>query len=121
MPSMFFCPDPCGGQVVAGGAAPAGGGQCLKCEKVWETGEALVKAGGGQAWICGGRGRRPTCKVPNCGRPQAALCDFPIDRRGKRGTCDASMCEEHRTKVGPNRDHCPAHAKVKSPLPEDRR
>jgi hypothetical protein len=105
----LLCPDPCGGQVVAGGKAPAGGGECQRCERVFESADALLAAGGASAHLCAGRGQRLSCKVPNCGRAQAALCDYPVEKKGKRGTCDFSMCETHRTKVGPNRDHCPAH------------
>lgn len=112
MPWILLCPDPCGGQVVAGGKAPAGGGQCLKCERAFETAEAVMAAGGGSAHLCGGRGRRPKCSVPGCGRDQAALCDHPVERQGGKGTCDASMCAAHRTSVGKNRDHCPAHVKA---------
>lgn len=48
-----------------------------------------------------------------CGRLSVALCDHPAgeDLAGKPVTCDAPMCEHHRTAVGPNLDHCPRHAK----------
>lgn len=54
-----------------------------------------------------------------CGRLSVALCDHPAgeDLGGKALTCDAPMCEHHRTKVGPNLDHCPRHAKQQR-LPE---
>jgi hypothetical protein len=107
---MFLCPEPCLGQVVAGGDAPAGGGQCLRCGKVYESGAAVTRAGGLATFICGGRGRARRCSVPDCKQPQAALCDAPVERAGRRATCDASMCAGHRTRVGPNRDRCPAHA-----------
>lgn len=108
---MFLCPDPCNGEVVAGGNAPAGGGECLRCGRVFESAQAVVAAGGGAGFVCVRGQRRKLCGVPSCGRPQVALCDHPVERGGRRGTCDASMCEAHRTRVGPNRDHCPAHAK----------
>lgn len=108
---MFFCPDPCGGQVVPGGAAPAGGGECQRCGKVWASAQELVAAKGVTVHACTRGQRRQRCGVPGCDRPQAALCDEPVERKGVRGTCDASMCETHRTRVGPNRDRCPAHAK----------
>jgi hypothetical protein len=109
---MHLCPPPCNGQVVPGGKAPPGGGECLRCGRVFEDGHALVGAGGATGFVCGGRGRRKTCGVPGCTRPQAALCDYPVERNGKKGTCDASMCSTHRTSVAPNRDHCPAHVKA---------
>jgi hypothetical protein len=47
-----------------------------------------------------------------CGRMSVALCDHPSGRTlgGKELTCDAPMCERHRTKVGRGVDHCPRHA-----------
>ena len=47
-----------------------------------------------------------------CCRMSVALCDHPAgqDLAGKPLTCDAPMCERHRTRVGPNLDHCPRHA-----------
>lgn len=44
----------------------------------------------------------------HCGRIAAHLCDWPKDRGG--GTCDAAMCQQHRTNVGPDRDVCPRHS-----------
>lgn len=44
-----------------------------------------------------------------CPFPTVALCDYPI---GKGRTCSAKICSEHRTKAGPDLDHCPAHAGV---------
>jgi hypothetical protein len=35
------------------------------------------------------------------------LCDWPVDG-GK--TCDAPLCEEHATQIGPDRHLCPRHA-----------
>jgi hypothetical protein len=48
-----------------------------------------------------------------CGRISVALCDHPAgqDLSGKPLTCDMPMCEQHRTRVGENLDHCPRHAK----------
>ena len=48
-----------------------------------------------------------------------ALCDFPVTRAGKVGTCDAKLCDRCRVRVGPDKDHCPPHAKVKPPGPPD--
>jgi hypothetical protein len=115
MAHMFFCPPPCNGQVVKGGEAPAGGGQCLKCSQVFASAQDLIAAGGGAGFVCVRGQRQKRCWVPGCGRPQAALCDYPVERKGWKGTCDASMCETHRTTVGPNRDHCAAHCKMAKP------
>lgn len=52
-----------------------------------------------------------TCSVPGCSRAAAALCDYPVTRRGKAGTCSAKLCATHRMTVGQDRDLCPAHAK----------
>lgn len=46
------------------------------------------------------------CEHRGCGKPTAALCDF----RYAGGTCDVQMCEKHRTRIGPNEDHCWRHS-----------
>lgn len=54
-----------------------------------------------------------------CCRMSVALCDAPAGETlgGKPLTCDAPCCEKHRTRVGPNLDHCPRHARqAKLPL-----
>lgn len=52
--------------------------------------------------VCGSFGRKaPVCRV--CGAPAPYLCDGPVGNR----TCDAPICEAHRTNVGPDRDLCP--------------
>lgn len=52
---------------------------------------------------------------PRCGRQAPYLCDGPIGSThgGRVLTCDAPMCERHRTPSGPNRDLCPKHAPAK--------
>ncbi len=49
---------------------------------------------------------------PKCARPSVALCDHPAgkDLGGRPLTCDAPVCDHHRTKVGQNLDRCPRHA-----------
>lgn len=44
-----------------------------------------------------------------CGRMSVALCDGPAGSTlgGAVLTCDAPMCEKHRTSIGPDRDLCP--------------
>lgn len=46
-----------------------------------------------------------------CGRISIALCDAPAgeDLAGKPVTCDAPLCEHHRTRGGTNVDYCPRH------------
>lgn len=46
-----------------------------------------------------------TCLVPS-----AFLCDWPVTAAsGKKGTCDAPLCNAHSGQVGPNKNYCPAH------------
>lgn len=54
-----------------------------------------------------------------CGRMSVALCDYPVgqDLDGTHMTCDAPMCDKHRTVVGRNKDHCPRHS-TQARLPE---
>ena len=106
--NMHWCP--CGGQVEAGGKAPPGGGECLSCERVFDSPAAVVAAGGTCAQICirGRRSRRPQlCLEDGCTHEMVALCDHPV---ALRRTCDRPICSQHRTMVGKNRDRCPAHA-----------
>lgn len=71
----------------------------------------------GNAIVCTrGRSGAP-CSVPGCGAPHVALCDFPVARAGRAGTCDAKLCERHRVRQpGKDRDFCPPHAKAESPF-----
>ncbi|MES2339267.1 MAG: hypothetical protein V4537_14330 [Pseudomonadota bacterium] len=43
------------------------------------------------------------------------MCDYPVVRKGKPGTCDARMCGRCRTSKGDDLDACPPHAKVSWP------
>lgn len=54
---------------------------------------------------------RTRCGVPGCWAEGAKLCDFPVERKGKPGTCDAKLCAQHATSVGEDKDYCPPHAK----------
>jgi hypothetical protein len=66
----------------------------------------------GGGWVIVECGRSAgNCSVPGCTRAAAALCDYPVTRRGRAGTCSAKLCATHRRSVGPDRDLCPAHAK----------
>ena len=73
----------------------------------------------------GGKGRSSSCVAPRfegdkpdwgdrCGRMSIALCDAPAGRdlAGKPLTCDAPMCELHRTPGGTNIDFCPRHKQL---------
>lgn len=74
---------------------------------------------GGVAVVCtGGGGRRLKCQVRGCTRGVVALCDHVLDpyaRGTKRRTCDARLCDEHRVRVGANRDLCPFHGEGAQP------
>lgn len=66
--------------------------------------------------VCTRGARTAPCSVPGCGRRHTKLCDFPIATRD--GTCDAMLCDAHATRVAPNKDYCPPHAKhVEAPAP----
>jgi hypothetical protein len=55
------------------------------------------------------RGQRST-PCAYCGRPSSRLCDFPVTRNGKRGTCDAALCARCTSKIAGDGDLCRAHA-----------
>lgn len=69
--------------------------------------------GGGM--MCARSVRTPNCGVPGCSNKCAFECDYPVKRK-KSGTCDARLCQAHATELGPERHHCPPHAKLQSPL-----
>jgi hypothetical protein len=53
----------------------------------------------------------PPCRF--CKVQSTKLCDFPLSspqRVTHRKTCDAPMCDDHATAIGPNSDLCPPHA-----------
>jgi hypothetical protein len=56
--------------------------------------------------------RRDAFDGTRCGRASVALCDAPAGRdlSGTPLTCDAPLCEHHRTRGGTNIDYCPRHA-----------
>lgn len=64
--------------------------------------------GRGVAIYCSRGGRTKPCVT--CGKPSTLLCDYPVTRDGKPGTCDRAMCPAHRKRVGPDTDYCLAHA-----------
>ncbi len=57
------------------------------------------------------RGRRikPLCK---CGNPSTRLCDHKLTGSKAGSTCDAPLCGQCATRIGPNLDLCPAHARA---------
>lgn len=59
--------------------------------------------------------RRPrrVCCAQGCSAWSTRLCDYALS--AKR-TCNAPMCDAHATSVGPDLDHCPAHAHVQAGL-----
>jgi hypothetical protein len=69
---------------------------------------------GNFAIVCGVR-RGPRAKCSFCRRrPHEKLCDFDL---GNGKTCDAKMCDSCSTKIGPDRDLCPAHREVDMKFP----
>lgn len=76
----------------------------MRCEK--------LELGGGAVAIVCSRGRRlGRCVV--CRRAQAVrLCDYELRQRTRGKTCDAKLCEQCAERVGPDRDLCPAHARL---------
>jgi hypothetical protein len=57
-------------------------------------------------------GRRTTTPCKYCHAPHTKLCDYPVERKGKAGTCDIPMCDRCATRGGTNIDYCQAHAKM---------
>jgi len=54
--------------------------------------------------------RPPNCRW--CNQTSTKLCDFivsPTEQITHKHTCDAPMCDQHATSVGPNKDYCPTH------------
>ena len=74
----------------------------------------VIDVPGGQAIVCS-RGETKRC---SCGNRMTKLCDWPLTG-GKAGkTCDRPMCDKCATRVGPNRDFCPAHARMADEVPK---
>lgn len=44
-----------------------------------------------------------------CGRRSTKLCDYPVTRDGKQGTCDRPCCNTHAFSHGLNVDYCLTH------------
>jgi hypothetical protein len=69
---------------------------------------------GTTAIVCTRGTRRSTCSVPGCARYTSKLCDYPVIRDGKPGTCDARLCDKCAVPAGNDRDLCPAHHRLVS-------
>lgn len=85
--------------------------------------KAVRSQAGVVAIVCGLPRPRP-CETPSCAHariPHIALCDFPVIRNGRPGTCSRRMCESCRWSVptpGPRElgdddlDYCPVHRRI---------
>lgn len=74
----------------------------------------------GLGFVCGSRESRKRCSTPGCSNWSTALCDFPVTRKGKAGTCDAHLCDRCRVRQpGEDKDFCPPHANASAPSPTD--
>ncbi len=70
----------------------------------------IFDASGKQIGIaCGSRARTQKCK---CGNPSTRLCDHKLTGSKAGSTCDAPLCGQCATRIGPNLDLCPAHARA---------
>jgi len=71
--------------------------------------------GGGAMFVCGPARKAAPCEAAGCvPRPHVAMCDYPVVRHGRRGTCDIKLCAAHRWAV-PGQDdidYCPAHRRL---------
>jgi hypothetical protein len=57
--------------------------------------------------------RRPvfaSCRY--CSRQSTKLCDFPVVRDGKPGTCDTRLCDRCAMPAGKSIDYCKPHSAV---------
>lgn len=93
--------------------------------------------GGVSGFMCGPRGKQRSCSAPGCSSSATKQCDAPVTRRAPKagdpppgqaplpgvpvltvkGTCDAYLCARHATKIGPELDLCPAHARQRALQP----
>jgi hypothetical protein len=55
------------------------------------------------------------CRVKGCHRRFEVLCDYPVTRNGRIGTCDRKVCRQHAWVVGDDRDFCDRHAGLPDP------
>jgi len=71
---------------------------------------------GGVAIICSRGSRRERCQTTGCTGESVALCDYPVTKNGKAGTCDRRMCKACRRPQAPEVDYCPPHARVEKAM-----
>ena len=65
--------------------------------------------------VCTRGERAPTCATPGCHNRARYLCDYPVTRKGIKGTCDRRLCASCAA-PGPGQiHHCPPHRKLVSP------
>lgn len=83
------------------------------------TCRSMKSKSGFTAVVCtrGARARPAPCQEQHCSRPHTKLCDYPVTRKGKPGTCDRKLCDGHAVAVGSDRDYCQAHARAKPAPP----
>jgi hypothetical protein len=76
--------------------------------------KTLYDAQGNPIGIACGRIPHKNCSTPECRNHAGKLCDYPVTRRGGgKGTCDRPICERCAVRVGPDKDYCPAHSRLK--------
>lgn len=56
--------------------------------------------------ICSAQPSKLRCRTIGCDKWGEYLCDYEVE---SGLTCDNPVCEDHRTSVGPDRDHCSVH------------
>lgn len=65
------------------------------------------------AIVCGPRGRRRRCAY--CSSEADRLCDFPVTRNSKPGTCDRPICSRCSWRISGDRDLCREHTPLWDP------
>jgi hypothetical protein len=51
------------------------------------------------------------CQTTGCSRRATVLCDFPITRNGRKGSCNRHICGTCAKRLG-SRQFCPPHARI---------
>ncbi len=81
----------------------------------------IITTGPGMTAIACSRGHQAKlCSTPGCSSPATLLCDYPLEPLGvgkEPRTCDRRICTSCATKVGPNTDYCPPHARLERKAP----
>lgn len=71
----------------------------------------VINLGNGVTAIACGSSPRQKCSTPGCTRHAGKLCDYPVTRKGKPGTCDRAVCDRCATSIAPDVDYCAPHAR----------